>query len=297
MKNAIKKKTISPLLILLSLLFLFFLNINSHARACTLWGSTGKFSAGESTIIAKNRDWKPDNVTIIKKGRKKGGYRYFGIFGEKNGKSTGIKAGVNEKGFAIVSATASSIPKKERKFPGKKFSMNTTILSKFDSVDAVLKEKEIFSRYRPCFFMIGDKNKIAVIEVGPGGKVSVRVAENGILYHTNHYVSNTEFMKFNKKKSKSSKTRFRRISTLLDSYKEPLTVEDFTKVSMDQNDGADNSIWRTGSTPKKSRTLATFIVEIPKTGASKVFIRTADPGKEKKEFRFVLDDEFWGSDN
>lgn len=292
----IVKKRILPILFIL--LFLFFLNIKSAARACTLWGSTGEYSVDSSTILAKNRDWKADNVTVIKKAQKKDGYKYFGIFGEKNGKSTGLKAGVNEMGLALVSATASSIPKKERKYPGKKFSINTLILSKFDSVDAVLKEREIFSRYKPCFFMIGDKHKIAVIEVAPGGKISVKETENGIIYHTNHYISNTEFEKYNKKKSTSSKIRLKRISALLGSRKEPFSMQDFVKISLDRNDGADNSLWRTGSNPKKSRTLATFIVEIPGTGPPKVYIRTADPGKERTEYHFVLvdGDGFWNQE-
>lgn len=290
----IVKKRILPILFIL--LFLFFLNIKSAARACTLWGSTGEYSVDSSTILAKNRDWKADNVTVIKKAQKKDGYKYFGIFGEKNGKSTGLKAGVNEMGLALVSATASSIPKKERKYPGKKFSINTLILSKFDSVDAVLKEREIFSRYKPCFFMIGDKHKIAVIEVAPGGKISVKETENGIIYHTNHYISNTEFEKYNKKKSTSSKIRLKRISALLGSRKEPFSMQDFVKISLDRNDGADNSLWRTGSNPKKSRTLATFIVEIPAEEPPKVYIRTADPGKMRKEYRFILDYGFWNQE-
>ncbi|MCD4782458.1 MAG: C45 family peptidase [Candidatus Eremiobacteraeota bacterium] len=294
MKIVVEKRMLHILLIPL---FLFFINIESPARACTLWGSAGEFSVDSSTIIAKNRDWKPDSLTVVKKAQKKDGYRYFGIFGEENGKSTGLKAGVNETGLSLVSATASSIPKKERKYPGKKFSINTLILSKFDSVDAVLKEREIFSRYKPCFFMIGDKHKIAVIEVAPGGKISVKETENGILYHTNHYFAKTEFEKNNKKKSTSSKIRLKRLSALLDSREKPLSMQDFIKISLDRNDGADNSIWRTGSTPKKSRTLATFIVEIPKTGPTKVFIRTADPGKERTEYRFILDDDFWNRES
>jgi hypothetical protein len=74
---------------------------------------------------------------------------------------------------------------------------------------------------------------------------------------------------------------------------EPLTMEDFIKFSGDKNDGPDNSIWRTGSTPQKTRTLATWIVEIPKNDVPTLYVKCANPGEEEKTYEVKLEDKLW----
>jgi len=281
--------------IMMVILFSIFIAISVFpANACTLWGSVGKSSKNKSTIIAKNRDW-TSSLNLIRKIIPSRGFKYFAIFGEKKGKSTGVKAGINEKGLMVISSTASSLPKKERKYPGKRFSINSLLLKSYSSVDEVLKNRQVFSRCRPSFIMVGDKSKIAIVEVAPHGKYFIKQINQGPVCHTNHYIDNPEFFRFNKKRAKSSRTRLKRITELIGSYKNPLTVEDFKKIGSDKNNGPDNSLWRTGSTPKKSRTLATFIAEIPKHGPPVIYIKTANPDEPEKEYTFTLDGKFWAA--
>jgi hypothetical protein len=64
--------------------------------------------------------------------------------------------------------------------------------------------------------------------------------------------------KFNVIIGKSSAVRFDRIQELLGEKKGNFTPADFTAMSRDSVAGPDNSIWRTGSTPTTTRTLATW---------------------------------------
>jgi hypothetical protein len=72
-----------------------------------------------------------------------------------------------------------------------------------------------------------------------------------------------------------------------------LTLEDFIAFSQDRNAGPDDSIWRTGGTPERERTLASWIVSLPKDVPPEIFIRLADPGKAIKTDRVKLDAAFW----
>ncbi len=264
-------------------------------NACTLWGSVEKSNNGYGRVIfAKNRDWSYKESTLIKKFQPKKGLRYFGIFGEKDGKSTGVKAGINEKGLVVLSATASSLPKKERIYRGKeKITINGYILSNYSDVDEVLKNEEIFSRCNPAFLVVGDRNKAVVLEIAPGGIYSYKIVKSGVFYHTNHYFLTPGFDKYNKKPVESSRTRLSRIRSLLGKKEKGRTIEDFIRISKNEDDGPDNSLWRKGSSPEKSRTLAAFIVEIPEKGFPVVYIRRADYGKPIEEKRFVIEDSFW----
>lgn len=295
----------------------------SPAHACTLWGSVEKSADGASVssckdsawgrpvpefarhrgkidgkvVFAKNRDWAYKDITLTKIFKPQKGFRYFGIFGDKDGKSTGVKAGINEKGLVVLSATASSLHKKERIYRGKdKIAINGYVLSHYSNVDEVLNNKKIFSRCNPAFVVVGDRNKAAVVEVAPGGKYSYKIVNKGVFCHTNHYFQEPDFDKFNRKPAESSRVRLKRIRSLLESKDRGWRLEDFIGISKNEEDGPDNSLWRKGSSPKESRTLATFIVEIPENGFPVVYIRRADFGKPVEERRFVIDGLFWDGD-
>jgi isopenicillin-N N-acyltransferase like protein len=259
---------------------------------CTLWGVAGKSSVSKGTITAKNRDWAPDHTQKIKIIKPKKGNKYFGLFAEGN-YDPGIKAGINEKGLSVSSASASSIPRKARNTQTGVSGVISKILLKFNSVDEVLADKEILSHSRAGFVFISDKNKIAVIEIGFEGKsYSVRTTESGKAFHTNHYMDE-KMLKENRKIGESSLMRLDRIEKLLLDIKVPYTMDIFKNISTDQSDGPDNSIWRIGSTPKKERTLATWIMEIPVGGTPRVYIKLANPGEHQKEYNFKIDEKFW----
>jgi hypothetical protein len=90
--------------------------------------------------------------------------------------------------------------------------------------------------------------------------------------------------KFNVIIGKSSAVRFDRIQELLGEKKGNFTPADFTAMSRDSVAGPDNSIWRTGSTPTTTRTLATWIVYQPIQGVSRLFVSIANPGELEQRF-------------
>ncbi|MPM99375.1 hypothetical protein SDC9_146566 [bioreactor metagenome] len=74
-------------------------------------------------------------------------------------------------------------------------------------------------------------------------------------------------------------------------------MDKFISFSNDRNNGPDNSIMRTGSTPKKSRTLSTWAVSIPKEGAPELYVKLLNPGENEKVIRINADDAFLGKIN
>ena len=72
--------------------------------ACTLWGAAGDDAAG-GTLMAKNRDWKPDHRQLLKAVRPQAGHAYFGLYAEGND-AQGLKAGVNDQGLSVIVASA-----------------------------------------------------------------------------------------------------------------------------------------------------------------------------------------------
>ena len=94
-----------------ALLWLFGLQ---PAAACTLWGAVGSAVDGGGTLVAKNRDWVPDHRQELSLLKPAQGYQAL-VLRAVGGAEPGIKAGVNEKGLVIVSATASQIDASQRK--------------------------------------------------------------------------------------------------------------------------------------------------------------------------------------
>jgi isopenicillin-N N-acyltransferase-like protein len=277
-----------------SLVFVFFffvavaLAVPGGAHACTVWAAAGDKTASSGTLLAKNRDRTPQR-SELRVFTPTTGFRYFGLFQVKGHRDFPV-AGINEKGLALVSTTASSIPRQYRTLGGK--NLNEKILTGFRSVDAVLENKEVFYKSLPVFYIIADNSKTASIEVAPNGEFSIKVEDNGVLYHTNHF-TDPKLLWANEKLGKSSLTRFDRIRNLLATHGPAFSLEDFILFSEDQHDGPDDSIWRTGSEPGKERTLATWIVSIPKDSPATVYVKLANPDQPVKKQTFTLDQTFW----
>jgi len=75
------------------------------AESCTLWATVGEAARDGGSLVVKNHDWRPDHRQEIKRVTPKPGFRYYGLFAYGND-GPGLKAGVNEKGLVVVSATA-----------------------------------------------------------------------------------------------------------------------------------------------------------------------------------------------
>ena len=179
-------------------------------QACTLWAANGSIVKDGGSLIVKNRDWMPNQREVLKYVLPSSGYRYVGL--SANGKYPGIKAGINEKGLVVVSATVGSIPSKERRAMPHAGGILVKLLRECSSVDEALSKTNLFLGLE--ILMIADKQKIATIEIGPEGKYSVTVKENDSVYHTNHYIKD-EMLDFNQNIGESSQARFNRIGQLL----------------------------------------------------------------------------------
>lgn len=280
-------KTIKYIFLIIISISLTKINIFS----CTLWGAIGNSTKDNTCLIAKNYDWTPDHKVVLKKiPAAKNSYAYFGLFAEHK-ENPRFSAGINEKGLVVVTASASSIPSKRRKTIKDKKNLLISILTKYSDIPSIVKNENIFIDSRPMFYLIADKDTIIQIEVAPEGKYSIKSEQNGVLFHTNHYIGEI-LLYANIKISKSSLTRYERINTLLkDSSK--FIFDDFIKYSNDRNDDPDNSIFRTGSKLKSQRTLATWIVELLKDKSPVVYIKLVNPEQKPKEFTFQINDDFW----
>jgi hypothetical protein len=143
---------------------------------------------------------------------------------------------------------------------------------------------------RPVFYMVADRRELAVIEMAPDGRRFVTRKESGTLHHTNHYCAvDAENLR---KPGRSSQQRFARIEELLTGRSTPFGAEDFIRFSEDQNDGPDSSIWRIGSDPRKTRSLATWLVSVPPSGSPQLYLKIVNPGELERVYRISAEDAF-----
>lgn len=258
-------------------------------HACTLWAAAGTAAEGGGTILAKNRDRIPDHQQVLRLTVPEKGYSYFGIY-ETKGDRMSLKAGVNEKGLAVAGAAASSIPKQERRGMVYTHGLYEKLLSRCGTVEEALKQKALF--LGPQFLMLADRTETAEVEIGPGGMTAVKKIKNGTLHHTNHYKMSS-MQVLNRFDGASSTARDRRIGQLLDQTPRPYTMQEFMLFSQDRHDGPKNSIFRTGLGPGTERTMAEWIVKIPRQGAPEIYVRMLNPGEAPQVFSGEADSSFF----
>jgi isopenicillin-N N-acyltransferase like protein len=267
------------------LIALFSLMLSLPAGACTLWGAAG-LAAGGGTLLAKNRDWRPDHVQSIRLIHPRRGASYVGLFAD-NGSAPGLKAGVNEYGLSVVSASASSLAKQYWDSPDVHGPM-LLILREDHSIDDVLaKAAQRFSHSSPMFLLISDHQQLLEVEIGKDGRYTLHSQQEGVLAHTNHYLSD-ELADCNHRIGDSSQMRLARIRTLLASGPS-YSLSDFARFSQDQNAGQNNSLWRQG----KEHTLASWQIATPSSGAAQLSLRLANPGQTMVQKQWRLDAAFW----
>jgi isopenicillin-N N-acyltransferase-like protein len=258
------------------------------ACACTLVAAAGGSVRGGGTIIVKNRDRDP-LASELKFFTPQDGYRFLGLV-SRDAPGGPAVAGINEKGLVVVDATPSCLPPREEKDCGA-VPLTQALLSRCASVAEVLAQKELFRASYPVFEMLADRRQVAVIEIAPGGLVSAEVRDQGTLGHTNHYLA-SQLLWANQKACPSSRVRHQRLEELLAGEGRAFTFADFLAFSQDRHAGPDNSINRLGSTPQKTRTLATFVVHLGED-APHVFVRMSNPGEADKMVNFRLEPAFW----
>jgi len=258
------------------------------ASACTLFAAQGDaWVQGGGSLIVKNRDWRPEwqEVRLVRTHT----YAYYGIFGGED-EHLQLKGGVNEKGLAVFSASASSIPKAERLADeAPRRATLSGLLGECASVDEALQQTELFSGAK--FLLLADAHEIAYVEIAPGGRYAVQRTQNGPLWHTNHYLL-PDLVTANVNIGMSSRTRYARIGELLTDGVKPYTLDDFVAFSQDETGGPDNSIWRTGSRADGPQTLATMAIWLPPSGSPEIYVKIRyAPDDAGKEDVFTLDGE------
>lgn len=256
--------------------------------ACTLWGAGGDTVADGGTLISKNRDWKPDHHQTLKLVRPAQGYAYFGLYAEGNS-DPGLKAGSNEKGLTIVSAS-SNIPKKLLGTQAGKHGVMAHILQRYGSIAELAKDADtLFAGARASFLMLSDHHQIMLVEIGLEGRHSIRILDQGSITHTNHYLDPALAGSFGDKPGVSSSTRYARINELLTGATKPFDTATFASLSRDHVAGPDNSLWRNG----REYTLASWIVATPPEGPAHLRIVIANPGEPESTQELTLDAAFW----
>lgn len=256
------------------------------ASACTLFAANGPdWVQGGGTLIAKNRDWKPEWQEM--RLNEQGTYRFYGIY-TGDAQRMQLRGGVNEKGLAVLSASASAIPKRERmSMPQAAHSALRTLLSDCASVDEALCHTELW--LGPKFLLLADADKIACIEIAPEGVYRLQVLANAPLVHTNHYLE-PDLIGANERIGPSSAARYARMSALLQDGPLPYELQDFIRFSQDQADGPDNSIWRTGSRTGSEQTLASLVFHLQKGQTPEIYVKIRyAPDEQGQEDVFTID--------
>jgi hypothetical protein len=275
--------------IIWSALFLAFSNMApGFAEACTLWSAIGPVVRDKGTLVAKNRDNTEGLITELRFVTREKGFRFVGLFDiEADGY---VVSGINEKGLSVINATAASVPDKKRNVA--KEDLTERLLLSFDTVDSLLKEEAIFENSHPAFYIVADTDRMALVEVAPGNKASIKISRDGIFTHTNHYLDEKLFSS-NEHKTPNSRKRLDRIDRLMSISPLPLTLEKFIAVSEDSGNSQSDSILKVCDKPKKVCTLASWVIYIPKKGSPDLYVKLPGSKEPEKIYRFILDDKFW----
>jgi isopenicillin-N N-acyltransferase-like protein len=264
-----------------------------NAEACTLFAAAGDgYVKGGGTLISKTRDWTPQ-YNDVKLYTPNNGNSFYAIVAGDTVKAMTPRAGVNDKGLAMVIASASSVPKNVlRKMPYKG-NITQNILSSCSCVDEAV---EKIGGYRGQFVILADKKEIAIVEISPEGKTDVKRINSGTLFHTNHYVCD-DFVEYNTHIGESSLARYDRIGKLLTDSVKPFTSCDFISFANDRHDGPSNSIWRTGDAKHKTRSQAVFTARIMPDGDTEIYVKICkDPSfPDKSETLKVKGSEIFSS--
>jgi hypothetical protein len=244
---------------------------------------------GGGVVIGKNYDGQPAHCEL-RMVIPKQGITYLGLFSLHSRKGQGPFAGINQKGLAVVSAAPQTLsdtrtsPSAER--------ITEKLLTDFETVDALLSAPNTFKKGFPIFYIVADRLKIALIEIPPHGDAAVKATDNGIIIHTNHYITE-RLLSFNKRTRKDSELRLERINRTLSASSGPLTIDDFIKVSKDKGDGPDDAVFLPGGHSGAGQTLASWILWLPKSGPPELYAAIFGAQETEKEYDFSLDQPFW----
>jgi len=257
------------------------------ASACTLWAAAGAEVDGGGTLLSKNRDWRPDHHQELRLAHPKSGYAHFGLYAI-DGSEPGLKAGINERGLTIVSASARLTREEREERKGKRGVMARVLSTVASTDDFLARADEILADARAEYLLIADGRRALSIEISPDGRHAIVETTSGAVTHTNHYLG-PALAPGRPKIGRSSATRLDRVRALLDLSARPLTLDRFVAIGRDQNDGPDDSLWRTG----REHTMASWISRETASGERTLRVVIANPGEDEVTRVFTLDEDFW----
>ncbi len=270
----------------------------SAGFASTIWSAAGTSTASGGTLVAKNGDWLLEPMPVLGLRKTKSGTKYYGLFAEYQGKLD-LKAGINEHGLVVVSASAPYSGVQLREMPRTQH-LNEKLLSRSNSVSKALKQRHLF--VGPRFLILADKKKIALVEIGPENEIAIEVRRDGVLFHTNHYTA-PGLLRFNPPRPELGHTLRRRSSVerheSVAAYmtaKDKYTMEDFISISQSRDRGADDSIWREGTANSSTVTRMTWILHHSPDAVPELYVKLVFPDRSTSEKRIVLNDAFWKQD-
>jgi isopenicillin-N N-acyltransferase like protein len=260
----------------LSMIVIIHLASCLQVNACTLFGAIGSSLDGAGVLIGKTRDRTESLEQVFIEVTPKGGYPYRGI--STKGKNV-VTSGINEKGLVVVSAAASNFKKEG--------SVTTVgkILSGAASVDGVIEMIKKGQIRGPINYLVGDRKRIALVEVIDGRRNAFLSRDDGTLCHTNHFILNG-MKALNPKIGVSSRTRLNRIEELLSDR--PLTKEKFIAFTKDHVNGpGGRSICRHVEAGSRSseRTLSTAVFYLPGDGPPELWVALDQPCRSTFERR------------
>lgn len=155
-------------------------------EGCTGWAATGSAVADGGTILVKNRDNRPEHLSlqIVARAQPDSGYRY--LYSGSAGSPGVYCAGLNETGLAVSDSYVSSIDLGAG-LPDSSLMMH--ILERFDSVSAAVDYLRSVPRLGRNNLILADAaGHLAVFEIGHLA-YGLRESVDGFLVAANHFVS------------------------------------------------------------------------------------------------------------
>lgn len=246
------------------------------AHACTIWAATGDGITQDGHTLAVQVYDYPRLVDV----RFKSGFGSgFDIYG---GYTPGFAYGVNEKGLFVGNASGPN-HLAEGKRPWRSAFGNRKpheeIARTCDSVDAALKRTDLFDYGYPNYFLLADRQEIAIVECMPDGTHVANRAKRGFRFHTNHYAfKDTLHWSDGINRRSSTYARWRNIRRMLKEAPKPMSFNDFIAFSKDHRDGDVSSIFN-------GNTQGVIAVDIAPDGKVKLYQRIRkDPLDKQSEW-------------
>ncbi|WP_346355382.1 carcinine hydrolase/isopenicillin-N N-acyltransferase family protein [Azotosporobacter soli] len=260
-------------------------------QACTSWMASGDSVAGGGTLVVKNRDWMPGDITSLKLMKSNRDLSYFVLFGNLEGSAN--HGGINEAGLVLLElSTPPNTPRGEVPPLAKSFDADW-ILGHYRTTDEVilaLTKNEW--QTQPVFLIVADQNKVAYIEVGTSGRVAVKEMVNGAMIHANEY-QEASMQDLNPKLQPgvdNSLALYER-KRLLKAREQIESKSIFTLADM-KRFAQDPVVWYE---QREMRTYASFIVQHRSNGQEPlIWVRLTNPNEGVKEAQFTLSEAMSG---